>query len=425
MSKHLRKSVALLLLLSIVFMYVPLSLAATGGGRDISLRQRAAIETLAEYATGSTDWVGKALQKYCYEPSVAASTWQHFPAVRKLAIAYEAAEAANPGAGGDMLLALMSKALAQQYEAVRQELSLVKYLKMRVAVGRCLKFRNAEQRVFLSELPYDAREAIRTIAEYSTSSPLGSPQAILRFILKDNPNFNEDDAEGFLCQSLTNADAFTRALTFSPPSKQIALIKELVAKLVVHYEAARYEPAFKPFMPETVTGNVLAQSARPRIVYPQQDFEGNDNRSNRLRQGSRSAERYSRPTPSINSYQYESGGIGAQPTNTELPALGRPLINVAPTPQRSLKPKPQTALNPGATGTNRFSQRRNDAAVRRGMFGGGSSTAPLPRQSESIPARPSNRPVQILVAPNVKPPAPVRMTTIPRRGPLITRRECP
>jgi hypothetical protein len=271
MSRKLRQFIASLLLLSFLLMYVPLVSAVGGslGDHGTSAQQRkAAMKAVAEFLTGRTDLSGKMLQKFCYEPSIALLTWQGFPAIRKIATAYEAAEAANPGIGGDKLLALLSQSLAQQYEAARYERSLSSYLKMRVNKQRCLEFRNEEKRVFLSDLPYETRNAITTIADYSTRGPLGSPQSVIRFLLRDNPNYTESDADGFLCQSDTVADAMLRAASFVPAQVLDARLRELTSRLIPHYEAARYEPSLKPYMPLTEDINPLTTSVRPRTTEP-------------------------------------------------------------------------------------------------------------------------------------------------------------
>ena len=265
MSRKLRQFVASLLLLSLLLMYVPLVSAAGGalGDHGTSAQQRkAAIQTVAEFLSGRTDLSGKLLRKFCYEPSVAPQTWQGFPAIRKLATAYEAAEAANPGVGGDKLLALLSQSLAQQYEAARYERSLSTYLKMRVNRQRCLEFRNVEKRVFLSGLPSEARNAITTIADYSTRGPLGSPQAVIRFLLRDNAHFTEADADGFLCQSDTVADAMLRVASFDSPQVLDARLRELASKVIIHYEAARYEPSLQPYLPSIEASNPLRANVR-------------------------------------------------------------------------------------------------------------------------------------------------------------------
>jgi hypothetical protein len=270
MSQLLRKSVALLLLMSLLCL--PLATLASGGKDDqiaLAQQQKAALETLSEYMTGHADWAERMLQKYCYEPPVAATAWQHYPAVRKLVIAYEAAEAANPGVGGDMLLALLSQALAQQYEAVRLEGSLIPYLNLRVSKPPCIEFRNPEKRVFFSELPPEVADAIKTIAIYSTGGALGSPQAVLRLVLKESRSFTEDAAEGFLCQSDTVADAFVRAFSYVPEEKRAALLEELTARLVPHNEAARFELSLKSYLPENRTDNQSITRTRPRRVNTQ------------------------------------------------------------------------------------------------------------------------------------------------------------
>lgn len=271
MSKQIRKFVVLLLLLSVLLVQMPLMLTANGRQAEFaaSAQQRAAIEALAEYMSGHTDWTGKMLQKYCYEPSVSPTNWQHFPAVRKLVIAYEAAEAASPGIGGDKLLALLSQAMAQRYEAARREKSLRQYLQMSVNESSCVEFRNVEKRVYFSDLPHDVKNALRTIAEYSTGGPLGSPEAVIRTFLEGNPNFKADDAAGFLCQSESNADAFIRAFSFVPQHEQEAKLKAVQARLAVHNEAVRLEATLKSYAPQPQSSNSAAQSVRLRTATKQ------------------------------------------------------------------------------------------------------------------------------------------------------------
>ena len=421
MRKQLRKSIALLLLLSVLFMYVPLVSAASGGKGDstISTQQRkAAVEAIAEYLTGHADWSGRMLQKFCYEPSVAPPTWRHYPAVRKLAIAYEAAEAANPGIGGDMLLALLSKSLAQQYEAVRQERSLFQYLKMRVSKQTCMKFRNVEKKVYLSELPDQVRRAIKTIADYSTSGPLGSPQAVIRFILRDNLKFTEDDAEGFLCQSDTVADAMTRAASFVPARVLDARLRELTARLVPHNEAARYEPSLKPYMMEPGNDNSLFTGARLRSVEPPPSLEVNYRVLSKPRKERLPVGEFLPTTPSarpdpLGPSPDMNRGLGKQPRRLQ-PTLTRSPSPVSPVPRPPRAPK---VYRPSATPYE-------PAVTPRGSRVADLKILP-PRAVRNVQSTPYRPPVVVRELPKPQWHPPVRTNPSPRIAPSVILKPCP
>jgi hypothetical protein len=274
MTNKLRKSVGFLVLLSVLFLYLPLVSQAGGrlGEADRSARQTT-IETIAEYLTGETDLTAKMLEKLCYEPSVSTPNWRHFPAVRKLVIAYEAAEAANPVVGGDVLLARLSQAMAQQYEAARAEKSLRPYINMHVHTRPCIDFRNPQKRVFFSELSKKVSEAIRTIAAYTTNGPLGSTEAVIRFLLDGNPNYSPDDAARFLTQSESSEDALQRAISFVPKREREPKLRALLAKIQAHSEASRREPTLNAIAAETQNNGSSAATVRHRRVKPQAEVQ--------------------------------------------------------------------------------------------------------------------------------------------------------
>ena len=85
------------------------------------------MDAVAKYQAFWTDGVDERLRDLGYTPPFDRNAWNAFPTVRKIEAAVVAADVASP-TGGERVLALLSRALAQEYDAIRYEPALERYL---------------------------------------------------------------------------------------------------------------------------------------------------------------------------------------------------------------------------------------------------------------------------------------------------------
>jgi hypothetical protein len=227
--------------LALLLPLIPSRARAQNG--DVSSEHAAALSTLAEYMFGRVDLAHTLLMNHGYTPAMDQVTWRQFPSVRKLETAYIAAEKADPGRGGERLLALLSADLARHYESVRSEPTLQPYLRKSVPVLP-LHFANPDHSLPRPNLAKSVEAAIDTISLYCGHGPAGAPQ----FILRTYFNIQEDTAYRLLRESNSNAEALKRAMTYVPEQERDPLLRKLTSTIAKKYEAARYEPALLPFM---------------------------------------------------------------------------------------------------------------------------------------------------------------------------------
>lgn len=224
----------------------------------VSAQDASALSTVAEYTFGRVDLAHALLLRHGYQPTVETAVWRQFPSVRKLETAYIAAEKADPGRGGEKLLALLASDLARQYESIRSEPSLQPYLQKRNLTP--IRFQNPDALSPRPALPQSVEAAIDTISQYCARGPAGTPQSILR----THFHVSEETAYRLLRESSSNAEALKRAMTYVPEQQRAPLLKGLVSQLAGKYEAVRYEPALLPFLGSDGSApSPLAPSAGP------------------------------------------------------------------------------------------------------------------------------------------------------------------
>src|SRR5262245_52397177 len=77
-----------------------------------------ALNALASYTVDTGhDQAALWLDRLGYQPAVPAHEWAQYPAQRKFAVAYLAAQHADPQRGGDRFLAALSQDLARRYDS--------------------------------------------------------------------------------------------------------------------------------------------------------------------------------------------------------------------------------------------------------------------------------------------------------------------
>ncbi|MEO0044259.1 MAG: hypothetical protein RL329_3707 [Bacteroidota bacterium] len=141
------------------------------------LGQTDEIATIASYVSKG-DVTTSLIQKYGYiAPSYLETEWKQYPAVRKIEMAYQAAEHAQKD-GGKNFLVLLSQDLAKQYEGARHELTL-KPLLNESSLRNPISFRHPEINVN-SNLADHIKHQILTISKYTEVGALGGTRGVLK-----------------------------------------------------------------------------------------------------------------------------------------------------------------------------------------------------------------------------------------------------
>ena len=205
---------------------------------------RAVVEAVAKYHAFATDGLDQRLRDLGYVPPADDTVWAAFPAVRKIEAAFVAAEEAAPG-GGQRFLALLARALAQEYEAIRYEPALATYFDD--GPIRAVAFANIGwDGIADGTLGVVERQAIAVVAKYAEGSgPLGGIQGVL----STHFDLTGDRAYEILRSSRSPAEALERgyleiAASRSEANARMSLLR-LIDEVQVVYPAALSEPAFE------------------------------------------------------------------------------------------------------------------------------------------------------------------------------------
>jgi len=189
--------------------------------------QSAAIERLAAYASSGPDNVGQMLNNIGFRPSVPG--FKAFPAVRKIESAYFAAEEGEKGTG-ELVLALLSKQVCENYESAREDPTLKQYAVLSADPSR-LHFATPPSNPMPGP---EVRSAITTLADYSDGNALGGPQGVLRDYFGLSPNRVYE----ILRTSDSTAAAIAQGLNWVPESERHRKLADLVAEIDRAYDGA-------------------------------------------------------------------------------------------------------------------------------------------------------------------------------------------
>lgn len=216
-----------------------------------------AVETLAKYLVQAPDLTNDLHAKIGYAPPGNASAqMKAMPAFRRIEEAYLAAERVAPGDGGKHYLAMMSRALAQQYNSARAESALTPYLAVAESTGTeppsTLKFDYRRTGSKVIEIPEQARAAIRTLSRYATGNSMGSPEVIL----SKHFGMSVDRSEAIARASRSTKDCLLRGLREVATPERDAGLRRLTDDVIKTYRSAVWEPSLRSYLPDAVKSEV-------------------------------------------------------------------------------------------------------------------------------------------------------------------------
>jgi hypothetical protein len=197
-----------------------------------------AFKSLAKYTSGAFDKTSQILENQGYRPpAYLQNEWKQFPAIRKIEMAYEAAENASKE-GGQKFLALLSKNLAQKYEAVNHEESL-KSITQGDLKPEKLEFKHPSTYRNV-KLPKSVEKQIMSISKYTEVGALGGTRGVLKYQF----GLSDDAVYDILRSSNSSKEALEKGLSKSkvPPSHQERL-RNVSKTLQKNYEGARNDKA--------------------------------------------------------------------------------------------------------------------------------------------------------------------------------------
>lgn len=122
MLRRTRTAVVWLLLLSTLLIGVPLLPQSASAQKrlPVELHERV-VKIVSQYMAGGLSLPDDLLERCGFHPAVGAAAWSHFPPAQKIEAAYHSAEAAAPGGGGEVWLALLAQELARRYESAAND----------------------------------------------------------------------------------------------------------------------------------------------------------------------------------------------------------------------------------------------------------------------------------------------------------------
>ena len=194
-------------------------------------------KSIAKYTSGISDKTTQFLKKQGYNPpAYLKKEFNQYPAIRKIEMAYEAAENKKKGKGGKRFLAMLSKDLAQRYEGANHEEALKGPINEKVK-SKKIKFKHPKSYGKIS-LPKQVKSQIFSISKYTERGALGGTRGVLKhkFGLLDNEVYD------ILRSSKSSNEALERGLSKSktPPSHRDR-IRNVSRELQKNYEGARYD----------------------------------------------------------------------------------------------------------------------------------------------------------------------------------------
>ncbi|GEM_PF-4816759 len=185
-------------------------------GQEGDVNPQEIIKLLAKY-TSTSEITTQFLTKQGYEPpKYIQKEWKQYPAIRKIEMAYEAAENGRKGKGGQSFLAMLSQDLARQYQAIRSEKTIQPMLE-NPQTKHNLSFVHPRKYGKI-KLPKNVRSQIYTITKYTDNGAMGG----IRGVLKTKFDLSDDKIYKILSRSSSTQEALERGLAKSkvPPSHQ-------------------------------------------------------------------------------------------------------------------------------------------------------------------------------------------------------------
>lgn len=224
-------------LCSILFALV---LLAPQSGLSQSDADKAILSVVTKYTSSIADRTDVFLNEIGYNPpTYLKNEWKSYPAIRKLSMAYEAAEVVEPGIGGKKLIQKLKYKLSRKYEGIRYE-PILKNLKSytgKITFKHPTKYGNIK-------LDNGIKRQLLTLSKYTERGALGGSRGVLLFKF----GLHDIDVFDILAKSDNPYTALERGLSKSkiPPTHQERL-KNIIRDLQTKYEGARYEVEFKKY----------------------------------------------------------------------------------------------------------------------------------------------------------------------------------
>lgn len=204
------------------------NLARAAGSMDLGVQQRL-IDTVSSYEFTAGDSLTPIFKELGYSPK-SPSLWQLFPATRKLAAFYNAAEAAAPGDGARALAAVASK-MSSRFDSLRNNTAVSKLISNQ-DVGRPLQF-NMDVPTTFAAVPTEARNIIQTLSTYAEGGRLGGSYGILTKTF----GLEARKAYSILADSDSVNEALMRGIAEVPSSQQNEKLKQFLAEAKAKYPA--------------------------------------------------------------------------------------------------------------------------------------------------------------------------------------------
>jgi hypothetical protein len=228
------------------------TVAAQGTSSVIGAHESDALKSIASVIQARSDRAHIYLDQIGYTPTMPEQTWKAFPTIRKLETAFLDYQRGGER-GGHAMLAMLSKALAQEYEAVRLEPSLKTFLAYEAPLPKPLPPTTPAPALRL--LP-EERNAVLAISKYAEGGALGGSHGVLRH------HFGLSDLQAYeiLRTSSTDEEALLRGFDALSPTLRTRRLQDLATTLQDTYQAARAEPA--------ITRVATAPPPSERGMYP-------------------------------------------------------------------------------------------------------------------------------------------------------------
>ena len=204
-----------------------------------------ALEKVAAYMVEGPDPAGKALREIGYQHvGMTEESWRSFTPYHKIETAYLSAERGSPG-GGQRMLAMLSKSLAQEYDSAGHDPVFKRYQTQADSATPIVFARlspSDDHRDSSRELTPEARRGIETLSRYCDSGQFGP-----RTILRDHFFLEDDHVVDILRTSRTNEEALKRGWQAAHEEVRHVGMKQLIAEIDHNYATARSAPEFQPW----------------------------------------------------------------------------------------------------------------------------------------------------------------------------------
>jgi hypothetical protein len=189
------------------------------------------MQKIADYALPGDDRITRVLGELGYSPTPSETTWRAFPAVRKLATAYKAAESATSGDGNRLLAATIRK-LSSDIESIGKNAEMSAFADGHYGTAKPFRFSGVQSQ-FVS-IDHAAYHVIINIADQVERGALGGAGSILTRDLM----LSEADAFEILSSSSSNSEALIKAYQKMGEADRIDRLIALGKKLQANYSRA-------------------------------------------------------------------------------------------------------------------------------------------------------------------------------------------